>query len=164
MAGMENGDNHGHGHGDSYSVREAERILKRADRPLTERRLRQLLQAGEIQGFRDEANRWHVLAYEVTRLLQERREPPRPAATPEASQSDDVGSQRADRLLEVIRDLERQLGRAEARAELTERAESSIQEERDRLLEELQQERAERRQLQQQLEQERISWWKRIFR
>jgi hypothetical protein len=44
-------------------------------------------------------------------------------------------------LVAAIRELEHRLGRAEARAELTERAESSLREERERLLSDLTQER-----------------------
>ena len=62
------------------------------------------------------------------------------------------------------RALERQLGRLEGRLELSERAESTIREERDRLLRELEEERAERRRLQEQLETERSrGFWKRLF-
>lgn len=49
-------------------------------------------------------------------------------------------------------DLSYRLGRSEARAELTERAESTLREERDRLARELEEERAERRRLVDRLE------------
>jgi len=58
---------------DTYTLREAERILTRSDKPLTERRIRQMLQAGELEGYRDEDGRWHVAQHEVHRLLEERR-------------------------------------------------------------------------------------------
>ena len=47
----------------------------------------------------------------------------------------------AAELLATVQDLQYRLGRAEARAELTERAESSVREERDRLLADLERER-----------------------
>ena len=62
-----------------YSAKEAERILQRADKPLTESRIRQLLWAGELEGERDERGRWHVYRREVHRLLEERRDPTREA-------------------------------------------------------------------------------------
>jgi hypothetical protein len=70
----------------------------------------------------------------------------------------------AAELLATVQDLQYRLGRAEARAELTERAESSVREERDRLIADLERERQradeERRrgeQLQAQLETLRAS-------
>jgi hypothetical protein len=48
------------------------------------------------------------------------------------------------------------LGRAETRAELTERAESTVREERDRLLEEVERLRGE-------LDEARRPWWRRLF-
>ena len=70
---------------DVYTPAEAERILARTGKPITERRIRQMLQAGELEGYRDESGRWHVLQAEVHRLRDERpREPERP---PGASES-----------------------------------------------------------------------------
>jgi chromosome segregation ATPase len=144
---------------DLYTPAEAERILARTDKPITERRIRQMLQAGELEGRKDERGRWHVLQSEVHRLRDERRtgsqEPPR-------------GPQSGGELLEVVRRLERELGRLEGRLELEERAESTLREERDRLMAELEAERAERRRLAEQLEAERArdrrGFWSRLFR
>ena len=64
----------------------------------------------------------------------------------------------AAELLATVQDLQYRLGRAEARAELTERAESSVREERDRLLADLERERRradEERQRGEQLQAER---------
>jgi uncharacterized coiled-coil DUF342 family protein len=47
--------------------------------------------------------------------------------------------------------------------ELTERAESTVREERDRLIRELEEVRAERRRLQEELQDARRSWWRRIL-
>lgn len=147
---------------DAYTPTEAARILARTDKPITERRIRQMLQAGELEGFRDEAGRWHVLQSEVHRLRDERRI---------GSQEPPGGPQSGVELLEVVRSLERELGRLEGRLEL---------EERDRLMAELEAERAERRRLAEQLEAERARdrrgfwsrpgdihtappWWRRMF-
>ena len=67
--------------------------------------------------------------------------------------------------LDVVRDLERQLGRLEVRLKLMEWAESTAREERDRLLRDLEEERAERRRLQERLEERehRRNWWQRMF-
>ena len=54
-------------------------------------------------------------------------------------------------------------GELHARLQLTERAESTIREERDRLLNELAEERIERRRLQEQLEEARLPWWRRLL-
>ena len=66
----------------------------------------------------------------------------------------------------VASSLERELGRLEGRLELTERAESTIREEQDRLIRELEEVRFERRRLQEELEAARRerSWWRKLFR
>jgi chromosome segregation ATPase len=144
--------------GDAYTPTEAARILARTDKPITERRIRQMLQAGELEGFRDEAGRWHVLQSEVHRLRDERRI---------GSQEPPGGPQSGVELLEVVRALERERGRLEGRLELTERTESTTRAERDRLIAELEAERAERRRLAEQLEAERAraerGFWSRLF-
>jgi chromosome segregation ATPase len=143
-----------------YSAKEAERILQRADKPLTESRIRQLLHAGELEGERDERGRWHVYRREVHRLLEERRDPAREAAE-EARESPKSAGAWVDSVA-----LEQELRRLEGRLELTERAESTIREERDRLVKELEEVRAERRRLQEELENSRRerSWWRKLFR
>jgi hypothetical protein len=59
--------------------------------------------------------------------------------------------------------LSRELGRSDARLELTEQAESSLREERDRLQAQLEAERAERRRLAEQLGEARKGFWRRLF-
>lgn len=140
---------------ETYTPREAERILARADKPLSERRIRQMLQAGELEGYQDETGRWHVARHEIHRMLEERRES-QPGGTTEASESFAVSRD--------LRDLERQLGRLEGRVELSERAESTIRDERDRLIGELEEERSERRRLQSELDEARRPWWRKLFR
>jgi len=143
---------------DVYTPAEAERILARTGKPITERRIRQMLQAGELEGYRDGSGRWHVLQSEVHRLRDERpREQERLPGAPES------GSE----LLEVVRALEREIGRLEGRLELEEQTESTLREERDRLAAELEAERAERRRLAERLEAERDrprrGFWSRLF-
>lgn len=139
--------------GDYYTPVEASRILARSDKGLTERRVRQMLQTGEIEGFKDRSGRWHVEQREVHRLLEERRSPDLALGDVET----------ASELVEDLRSLERTLGRLEGRLELSEKAESTIREERDRLLADLEEERSERRRLQSELDDARRSWWRRFF-
>jgi predicted nucleic acid-binding Zn-ribbon protein len=62
------------------------------------------------------------------------------------------------------RDLQRELGRLEGRLELTERTESTLREERERLEQLLEEERGERRRLQEELDAERgKGFWQRLF-
>lgn len=67
------------------------------------------------------------------------------AELPRARRQEDRGGERAAdiaaELLATVQELQYRLGRAEAQAELTERAESSVREERDRLLADLERER-----------------------
>jgi hypothetical protein len=118
-----------------------------------------LLRAGELEGERDERGRWHVYRREVHRLLEERRDHVQEEAPQEARGSLESVREWADR----VAGLERELGRLEGRLELTERAESTVREERDRLIRELEEVRAERRRLQEELQDARRSWWRRIL-
>jgi hypothetical protein len=43
---------------ETYSPAEAFKVLGRSGRKITERRIRQMLQAGELEGDRDEGGRW----------------------------------------------------------------------------------------------------------
>jgi predicted Holliday junction resolvase-like endonuclease len=66
-------------------------------------------------------------------------------------------------MLDRVFMLEREIGRLQGRLELEERAESTVREERDRLLRDLEEERAERRRLQEQLEERKRGFWARLF-
>ncbi len=59
---------------ETYSPSEASRILSRGGRSLTERRIRQMLQGGELEGEKDEGGRWRLPRRTVHRLLEDRRE------------------------------------------------------------------------------------------
>ena len=59
---------------ETYSPVEASRVLGRSGRQITERRIRQMLQAVELEGARDEGGRWRIPRRVVHQLLTERRE------------------------------------------------------------------------------------------
>lgn len=66
-----------------------------------------------------------------------------------------------------VEDLQRQLGRLEGRLELTERTESTMQQERERLVADLDRERERAERLERELEAARQAsgrpWWRRMF-
>jgi excisionase family DNA binding protein len=134
-----------------YTVQEAAKVLG-----ITDRRVRALAQEGRIEGERTEGG-WKLFRYSVHSFRDERRERERPL---EARGSDSLS---ISEWLGRVEALQRELGRLEGRLELTERAESTVREERDRLLRELeeerqqhladvQRERAERREAQERVE------------
>jgi excisionase family DNA binding protein len=145
--------------GDYYTPQQAARILRRTDRYV-----RKLLERGDIEGEQDDGGRWMIPARAIHDRLQER-----PLKTPGGWPPEAV---------ERINTLEREVGRLEgemkARAELTEVAESTLREERSRLLKDLERERekadtereraerfeAEARKLRERLE---MPWWRRVF-
>jgi vacuolar-type H+-ATPase subunit I/STV1 len=145
-----------------YSTKEVERILQRAGKPLTKSRIRQLLRAGELEGERDERRRWYVYRREVHRLLEERRDPSL-AGEAGASPEEQESPESAVAWVDTVASLEREFGRLECRLELTERAESTVQEELDQLIRELEEVRAERRRLQEELDNSRRSWWRKLL-
>lgn len=146
---------------ETYSPAEASRVLGRSGRKITERRIRQMLQAGELEGSRDEGGRWRIPRRVVNQLLTERREREQLRAEPESAPG---APESVRELMERVAALERERGRLEGRLELTEQTESTIREERDRLIAELEAERAERRRLAESLEAEqRRGFWSRLF-
>jgi excisionase family DNA binding protein len=149
---------------ETYSPAEASRVLGRSGRKITERRIRQMLQAGELEGARDEGGRWRIPRRVVNRLLTERRQREQLRAEPESAPG---APESVRELMERVARgpaLERERGRLEGRLELTEQTESTIREERDRLIAELEAERAERRRLAERLEAEQQrGFWSRLF-
>jgi hypothetical protein len=127
--------------GDFYTLQETARLLAWTDKPISESRIRQMLQIEELKCVRDDRGRWYVEQHEVHRLMDERRE----ANSQETRES----PQSASGLFEIVRALERAMGRLEGHLELTERAESTVREERDWLLREL--------------EEARRPWWRKLF-
>ncbi len=59
---------------ETYSPVEASRVLSRSGRSISERRIRQMLQAGELEGEQTEGGRWRIPRRVVHQLLTERRE------------------------------------------------------------------------------------------
>jgi hypothetical protein len=139
----------------TYTVGEAARILK-----LGQHRVRQLLREGTLEGFRDETtDRWFAYQRAVHALKEERHKSP---STPYRRSSEARESPESAFVpLEVVRDLERELGRVQgefqARQELSEVAESTLREQLQR-----EQERADR--LEEELREERQrGFWARLF-
>ena len=122
-----------------------------------------MLAGGELEGEQTESGRWRIPQREVHRLLEERRRRSpgdAPTGAPQAAQE-------AAELRVRVEDLQRQLGRLEGRLELTERAESTMQQERERLIEDLERERERAERLQRELDTARQAaarpWWRRMF-
>jgi excisionase family DNA binding protein len=115
-----------------YTVKEAAKVLG-----MTDRRVRALAQEGRIEGERTDAG-WKLFRYSVHSFRDERRERERPLEVRES------GSLSISEWLSRVEALQRELGRLEGRLELTERAESTVREGRDRLLRELEEERRQR--------------------
>ena len=112
-----------------YTVQEAAKVLG-----ITDRRVRALAQEGRIEGERMDAG-WKLFRYSVHSFRDDRRARERPL---ERRGSDSLS---VSEWLNRVETLHRELGRLEGRLELTERAESTVREERDRLLRELEAER-----------------------
>ncbi len=150
---------------DAYSPVEASRVLGVSDR-----RVRQLLESGELEGGQDASGRWRAPRRAVHAMLEERGSPRSPGKRTGTTAGSSAGegaeaspgplSPRSPRdrdedlreLVSRVEDLSYRLGASQTRLELSERAESSVREERDRLLRELEEERAERRRLAERLE------------
>ncbi len=139
------------GEAESYTVQEAARILR-----VAERTVRRRLERGDLEGTRDPTTgRWRVKAHSVTAAMGDR--PPKPSQEPpEATES-------AREYQERVEDLQRELGRLEGRLEITEVAESTLRESLQR-----ERERADR--LEEELRDARQAkpaaarpWWRRIF-
>jgi hypothetical protein len=124
------------------------------------RTVRDYIKAGKLQAKPEGEGverRWLVSVDSLHTLRQSRQGS---ATSPRDRRHDTPGGEDAAGiaadLIATVQDLQYRLGRAEARAELTERAESTVREERDRLLEENERLRGE-------LEEARRPWWRRWF-
>lgn len=136
---------------DFYTSEQAARILGRSAR-----RVQQLAAEGELEGER--AGRgWRIYQHSVHAYLEEYGAGKRGAS--KAVERPQEAREWADR----VADLERQLGRLEGRLELTARAESTLQAERDRLIADLDRERERAALLELELAQARRPWYKRLF-
>jgi excisionase family DNA binding protein len=122
---------------DTYSTADAARILG-----LSHRRVQQLAEQGDIEGRKFEGREWRLFQQSVHSYLEThgpgKRGRSRIMAGIESGLEPD---QAAREYMDRIAGLERELGRLEGRLELTERAESTMREERERLLEDLDRER-----------------------
>lgn len=148
---------------ETYTVQQAARILR-----LTEGRIRQKLDHGDFEGARkDERGRWRIPERAVVSERERQREEQRQAqAQPDPLEREVAGSfvELAREMQDRLNEAQRDLGRLQARAELTEQAESTIREERDRLLRERDDERRRADELQRELERERSrSFWDRLL-
>ncbi len=146
---------------ETYSPAEASRVLGRSGRSISERRIRQMLQAGELEGEQTEGGRWRIPRRVVHQLLTERREHEQLRTEPESLPG---APESVRELMDRVAALERERGRLEGHLELTEQTESTTRAERDRLIAELEAERAERRRLAERLEAEqRRGFWSRLL-
>src|SRR5215212_6596236 len=127
-SGIPSGTNRTSDRQEYYTVFEASRVLD-----ISERRVRQIAQDGKIEGVRTDEG-WKLFRYSVHDFRDRRKvqTPTRGGREP---------SLEAREWIERVTTLERELGRLEGRLELTERAESTMREERERLLEDLSRER-----------------------
>ena len=114
-----------------YTVSEAAKVLD-----ISERRVRQIAQDGKVEGARSEDG-WKLFRYSV-HDFRDRREVQNPVRAVRGGREP---SSEAREWIERVTALERELGRLEGRLELTERAESTMRDERERLLEDLARER-----------------------
>jgi len=138
---------------DFYSVEEAAKVLK-----LTPGRNRQMLRAGELEGVppAESAGRgWKI----PMRAVHDRDRP----ARVERPQRILAASERLAELEAEVRDLRYHLGLSEGRLELTQKTESTLREECDRLLEERDRERERAEDLQRRLQEANQPWWRKLF-
>jgi excisionase family DNA binding protein len=154
---------------DSYTPSQAARVLG-----LTDRHVRHMLDGGELEGEKAENGRWSIPQHAVHRKLEEKRRR-LPAGTAwyggvYGAEEVPQARQEAAELRVRVEDLQRTLGRLEGRLELTERAESTMQEHRDRLIEDLERERERAERLERELSEARDTlearsrpWWRRMF-
>jgi hypothetical protein len=142
--------------GETYTPIEAGRVLGVSDE-----RVRQLVEAGEIEGEK-RAGRWHVYRMSVHHQLEQRGSPRARRSRERAPH--ESGEDAARELRARVEDLSYKLGRSEARAELTERAESTMREALERERERADRLEAEARQLREAaLEASRRGFWSRLF-
>jgi excisionase family DNA binding protein len=141
---------------DTYTTAQAAGILK-----VTDRGVRKMIDRGELEARQDERGRHLIPQRAVHAMLEERRAVGEgEVSSVEISRS----AEEARELRERVEGLQRELGRLEGRLELTERTESTMREERERLAQLLEEERAERRRLQEELNTERSKgFWQRLF-
>lgn len=127
---------------DFYTLAEAAQILE-----VTQRRLLEMLETGELEGERDtRSSRWKIPKHAVQEWVPEPVAED-PSSENPALQSSDRPAKTVQQLVEELGTLQRELGRTRNRLELARQAEhTEWQREREHLLAELEQERERRRQ------------------
>ncbi len=151
---------------DYYTTPQAAKLLK-----VTDRYVRKLINAGELEASQDDKGRHHIPQRAVHALLETRRLEAKgargdPAAGMPVSGGATEPPGAAQELRELrgrVEDLQSELGRLEGRLELTEKAQSTVEGERDRLFEQLEAEREERQRLQERVEDLSRPWYRRWF-
>lgn len=145
---------------DFYSVEEAAKVLQ-----LTPGRIRQMLRAAELEGIPPEQSGgrgWKIPMHAV----HDRERPSRVSSASGAPSPGGRPSESPQRLADLeaeVRDLRYRLGLTEGRLELTEKTESTLREERDRLLAERDRERERAERLLAELAEARRPWWRKLF-
>ncbi len=147
--------------------------LRRSPRRVREYIRRGLLTAKtEGEGV---SKRWLVSVDSLNTLLDEtgRTKGSRPGVRPGSTRwprsgrkgmnADEVSVVDAAELLDTVQELQYRLGQAETRAELGEKAESTLREEREQLLADLERERQRASRLEEELQQARRGWLRRFF-
>ena len=126
---------------DYYTLAEAARILE-----VTQRRLLEMLETGEIEGERDtQSSRWKIPKHIVRGLAPEPGSDA-PSSGDPALQSSNQSTETVQGLVEELGNLHWELGRVRNRLEVARRAEhTEWQEEKEHLLAELEQERERHR-------------------
>jgi excisionase family DNA binding protein len=127
---------------DFYTLAEAARILE-----VTQRRLLEMLETGEVEGERDSrSSRWKIPRHTVEELVPEPVSDD-PSSGNSALQPSNQSTKTVQQLVEELGNLQRELGRMRNRLELARKTEhSEWQEEKEHLLAELEHERESRRQ------------------
>lgn len=143
--------------GETYTPDQAGRVLG-----VSGERVRQLIEAGEIEGEK-RAGRWHVFRISVHDQLEQRGSPRTRRSRERSPQSYEDAAREAQDLRAKVEDLSYRLGRSEVRAELTEKAESTMREERERLVADLERERERAEHLERELQEARRGFWQRLF-
>jgi hypothetical protein len=134
-----------------YTVSDAAKVLGKG-----ERWVRQLALDGVIEGERT-AEGWQLLRSSVHNF-RDQNPPARSTLAPAVWPSE------AREALARVEALQRELGRLEGRLELTERTESTMREERERLLADLERERERADRMEEELREERSKgFWARLF-
>ncbi len=135
---------------DTYSVPEAAKVLR-----VTDGRVRQLLDAGEIEGEKD-GGRWRVYQASVHARLEDHPRRPRQATT--------QGPETDAELRARVEHLTYQLGRLEGQRELEAVTRSTLQDSLDRERERADEERQRADELQRRLDSEvSRGFWSRLF-